>query len=218
MTWEANIQNLVKIGAVKITRRDEAVIHQRLADAEAYLVDTRNVTTTQSRFLLAFEGVRQASLAVANHAGIKVIPSAQHKVDVSQLAVMVTQLESVVSGCSKNLGSFPQYPHTTQERVACPTNLAGASGQGSVYSGAASRPCPSSNKCPKHPKSPRTLPRWRRLQPDLFEHCCMHDSCKSWGSFALTSATDWSGIAASTKLVTDVRATWRRMAAGYIII
>ena len=65
MTWEANIQNLVKIGAVKITRRDEAVIHQRLADAEAYLTDARNVATTQSRFLLAVEGVRQVSLAVA---------------------------------------------------------------------------------------------------------------------------------------------------------
>lgn len=35
MTWEANIQNLVKIGAVKVTRRDDVVIHQRLADAEA---------------------------------------------------------------------------------------------------------------------------------------------------------------------------------------
>ncbi|WP_457302555.1 hypothetical protein [Phyllobacterium sp. P5_D12] len=96
MTWETNIQNLVKIGAGKITRRDEAVIHQRLADAEAFLTDARNVTTTQSRFLLTIEGVRQVGLAVANHAGIKVIPNAQHKVDVSQLAAMITQLETVV--------------------------------------------------------------------------------------------------------------------------
>ncbi|WP_457300570.1 hypothetical protein [Phyllobacterium sp. P5_D12] len=102
MTWEANIQNLVEIGAVKITRRDEAVIHQRLADAEAYLTDTRNVTTTKSRFL-AVEGVRQVSLAVANHAGINVIPNAQHKVDVSQLAAMNTQLETVVPGAAKEL-------------------------------------------------------------------------------------------------------------------
>jgi hypothetical protein len=106
MTWEANVQNLVKIGAVNITRRDEAVIHQRLADAEAYLTDARIVTTTQSRFLLALEGMRQASLAVANHAGIKVIPQAQHKVDVSQLAAMITQLETVVPGASKTLGDF----------------------------------------------------------------------------------------------------------------
>ena len=106
MTLEANIQNLVKIGAVKITRRDEAVIHQRLADAEAYLTDARNVATTQSLFLLAFEGVRQASLAVANHAGIKVIPNPQHKVDVSQLAAMITQLETVVPGAAKTLGDF----------------------------------------------------------------------------------------------------------------
>jgi hypothetical protein len=35
-TWEANIHNLVKIGAVKNTRRDGTVLHQRLADAEAY--------------------------------------------------------------------------------------------------------------------------------------------------------------------------------------
>jgi hypothetical protein len=106
MTWEANIQNLVKIGAVKITRRDEAVIRQRLADAEAYLTDTSNVTTTQSRFLLAVEGMRQASLAVANHAGIKVIPNAQHKIDLSQLAAMITQLESVIPGAAKALGDF----------------------------------------------------------------------------------------------------------------
>ncbi|RCW78623.1 hypothetical protein [Phyllobacterium bourgognense] len=106
MTWEANIQNLVKIGAVKITRRDEAVIDQRLADAEAYLSDARIVATTQSRFLLAVEGVRQASLAIANHAGIKVIPNAQHKVDVSQLAAMITQLETVVPGAAKTLGDF----------------------------------------------------------------------------------------------------------------
>jgi hypothetical protein len=106
MTWEANIQNLVKIGAVKITRRDEPVIRQRLEDAEAYLTDARHVTTTQSRFLLAVEGVRQASLAVANHAGIKVIPNAQHKVDVSQLAAMITELETVVPGAAKTLGDF----------------------------------------------------------------------------------------------------------------
>ena len=106
MTWEANIQNLVKIGAVKITRRDEAVIHQRLADAEAYLTDARNVTTTQSRFLLAVEGVRQVSLAVLNHAGIKAIPTAKHKIDVSQLAAMITQLETVVPGAAKILGDF----------------------------------------------------------------------------------------------------------------
>ncbi|WP_457300863.1 hypothetical protein [Phyllobacterium sp. P5_D12] len=106
MTWEANIQNLVKIGAVKITRRDEAVIHQRLADAEAYLTDARIVTTTQSRFLLAAEGVRQVSLAVVNHTGIKAIPTAQHKIDVSQLAAMITQLETVVPGAAKILGDF----------------------------------------------------------------------------------------------------------------
>jgi hypothetical protein len=106
MTWETNIQNLVKVGAVKITRRDEAVIHQPLADAEAYLTDARHVTTTQSRFLLAVEGVRQVSLAVANHAGIKVIPNAQHKVDVSQLAAMITQLETVAPGAAKTLGDF----------------------------------------------------------------------------------------------------------------
>jgi hypothetical protein len=106
MTWEANIQNLVKIGAVKITRRDEAVIHQRLADAEAYLTDAHIVTSTQSRFLLALEGMRQASLAVANHAGVKVIPQAQHKVDVSQLAAMITQLETVFPGAAKTLGDF----------------------------------------------------------------------------------------------------------------
>ncbi|RCW78302.1 hypothetical protein [Phyllobacterium bourgognense] len=106
MTWEANIQNLVKIGAVKIIRRDEAVIRQRLTDAEAYLTDTRKVTTTQSRFLLAVEGVRQASLAIANHAGIKVIANAQHKVDVSQLAAMITRLETVVPGAAKTLGDF----------------------------------------------------------------------------------------------------------------
>jgi len=75
MTWEANIQNLVKIGAVKITRRDEAVIHQRLADAEAYLTDARHVTTTQSRFLLAVEGVRQVSLAAVNHSELSFSPS-----------------------------------------------------------------------------------------------------------------------------------------------
>ncbi len=106
MTWEANIQNLVKVGAVKITRRDEAVIYQRLADAEAYLTDARHVTTTQSRFLLAVEGVRQVSLAVANHAGIKAIPNAQHKIDVSQLAALITQLETVVPGAAKTLEDF----------------------------------------------------------------------------------------------------------------
>ncbi|CAN7215752.1 hypothetical protein LJR231_000665 [Phyllobacterium sp. LjRoot231] len=92
--------------AVKITRRDEAVIQQRLSDAEAYLTDTRNVATTQSRFLIAVEGVRQVSLAVANHAGIKVIPNAQHKVDVSQLAAMITQLDTVVPGAAKTLGEI----------------------------------------------------------------------------------------------------------------
>ncbi|MDR6635525.1 hypothetical protein J2X72_004339 [Phyllobacterium sp. 1468] len=106
MTWEANIQNLVKIGAVKITRRDKAVIRQRLVDAEAYLTDARIVTTTQSRFLLAVEGVRQVSLAVLNHAGIKVIPNTAHKVDVSQLAAMIAQLETVVPGAAKTLGDF----------------------------------------------------------------------------------------------------------------
>ena len=106
MTWEANLRNLVKIGAVKITRRDAAVIRQRLADAEAYLTDARIVTTTQSRFLLAVEGVRQVSLAILNHTGIKVIPNAQHKVDLSQLAAMITQLETVVPGAAKTLGDF----------------------------------------------------------------------------------------------------------------
>jgi hypothetical protein len=106
MTWEANIQNLVKIGAVKTTQGNEAVIHQRLADAEAYLMDARHVTTTQSRFLLAVEGVRQVSLAVLNHTGIKVIPHAQHKIDVSQLAAMITQLETVVPAAAKTLGDF----------------------------------------------------------------------------------------------------------------
>ncbi|MBZ9603250.1 hypothetical protein [Phyllobacterium chamaecytisi] len=99
MTWQANIQNLVKIGAVKTTRRDEAVIHQRFADAEAYLTGAHIVSTTQSRFLLAVGGMRQA-------AGIKVIPTAQHKIDVSQLAAMITQLETVVPGAAKTLGGF----------------------------------------------------------------------------------------------------------------
>ena len=106
MSWQANIENLVKIGAVKITRRDEAVIHQRLSDAEAYLADAGNVTTTQSRFLLAIEGVRQVSLAVVNHSGIKATHTAQHKIDVSQLAAMITQLETIVPGAAKTLVEF----------------------------------------------------------------------------------------------------------------
>ncbi|UXN59100.1 hypothetical protein [Phyllobacterium zundukense] len=68
--------------------------------------DARIVTTPQSRFLLAVEGVRQTSLAVANPAGIKVIPNAQHKVDVSTLAAMITELESVVPGAAETLGDF----------------------------------------------------------------------------------------------------------------
>ncbi|UXN58941.1 hypothetical protein [Phyllobacterium zundukense] len=106
MTWEATVQNLIKIGAVKITRRDELVVRQRLADAEAYLTDTRNVTTTQSRFLLAVEGVRQVSLAILNHTGIKAIPTAQNKIDVAQLAAMTAQLETVVPGAAKILGEI----------------------------------------------------------------------------------------------------------------
>jgi K+/H+ antiporter YhaU regulatory subunit KhtT len=106
MTREANIQNLLKIGAVKTTPRDACVIHQRLADAEAYLTDTRNATTTQARFLLAVEGVRQVSLAVLNHTGIKVNPTAQHKIDVPQLAAMITQLDTVAPGAAKSLGEM----------------------------------------------------------------------------------------------------------------
>lgn len=49
------------------------------------------------------DGARQVSLAVANHAGIKAIPTAQHKIDVPQLAAMMAQLETVVPGVAKIL-------------------------------------------------------------------------------------------------------------------
>ena len=55
---------------------------------------------------------------------------AQHKVDGWQPTAMVTELETVVPAAA-NLGRLPEYPHTTQERVACPTNRAETGNQGS---------------------------------------------------------------------------------------
>lgn len=49
MSWEATVQILVKIAAIK------SGYHQRLADAEAYLTDTGNVAIAQSHLAVIGE-------------------------------------------------------------------------------------------------------------------------------------------------------------------
>lgn len=71
MSWQDNVENLVKIGQLKKTPYVEEDVGQYVANAKAYLEDAKKLENPGSRFQLAYEGMHALSMAVLNKTGVR---------------------------------------------------------------------------------------------------------------------------------------------------
>lgn len=100
MSWKTNIDNLVRIGQLKPADFVEEDVAQYFADASGYLADAKVVSASQSRFLLAYEGMHALSMGVLNKAEVRVDSGEGHRQTALQAALMIVEIDAIRPGSS----------------------------------------------------------------------------------------------------------------------
>lgn len=103
MSWQDNVENLVKIGQLKKTPYVEEDVGQYVANAKAYLEDAKKLENPGSRFQLAYEGMHALSMAVLNKAGVRGDASAGHRQVAFQTALLIINIDGLQKGASATI-------------------------------------------------------------------------------------------------------------------
>lgn len=98
MSWRDNVENLLKNGQLKPAYHVEEDVAQYLADACGYFRDAGLVTTPQSRFLLAYEGIHALSMAILNKIEVRVDSGEGHRQTALQVALLVSDVKTAKPG------------------------------------------------------------------------------------------------------------------------
>lgn len=106
MSWQENIDNLIRIGTFKRTDYVMDDVRQYVIYAKEYLADAEKSETTRSRFLLAYEGMHSLSMAVLNRVGVRSEGSDGHRQTAFQAALMVIKVDEVRKGASTAIMGF----------------------------------------------------------------------------------------------------------------
>ncbi|CDZ32746.1 Hypothetical protein NGAL_HAMBI1146_00180 [Neorhizobium galegae bv. officinalis] len=112
MSWQENIDNLIRIGTFKRTDYIADDVRQYVIYAKEYLADAEKTETTRSRFLLAYEGMHSLSLAVLNRVGVRSEGSDGHRQTAFQVALMVIEVDEVRKGASTAIMGFHRTRNT----------------------------------------------------------------------------------------------------------
>jgi len=107
MSWQDNVENLVKIGQLKKTPYVEEDVGQYVANAKAYLEDAKKLENPGSRFQLAYEGMHALSMTILNKAGVRGDASAGYR----QVAFQTLTLNAAMPrSCSSTCGILRVLP------------------------------------------------------------------------------------------------------------
>lgn len=98
MSWQENIENLIRIGQLKRADYVEEDARQYVADAAGYFRDANLVTTPQSRFLLAYEGLHALSMGILNKAEVRVDNGEGHRQTALQSALLIADVNGRKAG------------------------------------------------------------------------------------------------------------------------
>lgn len=98
MSWKDNVENMLRMGHLKRADHIEEDVIQYVTDASGYFRDAALVTTPQSRFLLAYEGIHAISMGVLNRIEVRVDSGEGHRQTALQVALLVCDVKAVKAG------------------------------------------------------------------------------------------------------------------------
>lgn len=100
MTWQTNVDNLIRTGQLKRADFIEEDVVQYVTDAAGFYRDANLVTTPQSRFLLAYEGLHALSMGILNKAEVRVDSGEGHRQIALQVALLISDVNATTPGAS----------------------------------------------------------------------------------------------------------------------